>query len=96
MTPRKPDPPTTLAAEFACDRRCQVEIDLDDIDGRTTLANLRRMAEQAHDAAHDARPPERFFRVGGHILVRAGQLPCPDGEHFTPRRPVPALRPAHG
>lgn len=75
VTARKPVLPATMAVEFACDRRCQVEIDCDDVDGRATVTTLRRAAAEAHEAAHRAESPQRHYRAAKHIVVRAGRLP---------------------
>jgi len=70
--PRKADLPATFTADFNCERRCQVELDLDGVTIRFTLGRMIAYAERAHDAAH--RASERVFRYEAAILVRAAVL----------------------
>jgi hypothetical protein len=61
-----------LSFEFACERRCQVEVDVTEERGGITLNGLRQSALAAHSQAH-LRPP-RPYRFADNILVRAAIL----------------------
>lgn len=74
MTPaRHAGVPATLNVEFHCDRRCQVEFDLEDVHVRFTLGQMLSIAQSAHTDAHAAKPV-KVFRYRPEVLVRAGTL----------------------
>lgn len=72
--PKKANLPATLTVEHNCPRRCQTEFDLDGIRIRFTLGMMLAAVEKAHDEAHATETPQRVFRVGEAIIVRAGTL----------------------
>lgn len=65
--------PATLTVEYACERRCQVELDLEEVHIRFTLGQMLVAANGAHEAAHLA-APTKVFRHRPELLVRAGTL----------------------
>ena len=60
-----------LSFEYACDRRCQVEIDLNDERGGITLNGLRQSARAAHDQAH--LEDLHLYRFAENITVRGAR-----------------------
>lgn len=71
--PKKLDLPATLAVDFPCERRCQVEFDLGGLHPQFRLSQMLAVVERAHDEAHAA-APVRVFRYSGEVLVRADVL----------------------
>lgn len=65
------EPMAALVVEYPCDRRCQVELDLDGIHIRFTHGQMLRTAEDAHLAAHEV-DPVKVFRPRPEAVVRAG------------------------
>ena len=65
--------PATLTVEYACDRRCQVEFDMENLHIRFTLGQMLVVTDGAHEAAHLA-TPTKVFRHRPEVLVRAGTL----------------------
>lgn len=59
-----------IIVDYACERRCQVEIDLSEVHARTTVNKVVEMARHAHDSAHAAEP-HRHYRISDAVLVRA-------------------------
>lgn len=59
-----------LLVDVGCDRGCQVELDLDEVSPRTTIATLTDRARTVHDEAHAAEP-QRAYRYSDTALVRA-------------------------
>lgn len=64
------EPMAMLVVEYACDRGCQVELDLSDIHLRYTHRQMLGAAEDAHLAAH-GREPVRVFSPRPEVTVRA-------------------------
>lgn len=63
--------PATHVTEWDCARRCRVEVNLDETDGRTTVFRLRERAATAHDTAH--KKTEKVFTFGD-VTVHAMTL----------------------
>lgn len=71
MTPPKTNTlPASLLVDFDCNRRCQVEVDVEGVGTRHTLGQMLASASIAHDHAHAA-DPARVFRFDDHAIVRA-------------------------
>jgi hypothetical protein len=68
------EPDLTFIAEYPCERRCQVEFDVTDVNARFTNNQMRLHADAAHKAAHQAEPPRRAYRFNQDVLVKAGAL----------------------
>lgn len=62
----------TYVAEYGCERRCRVEVDLDEMRTRMTLAMLRDYAATNHDDAHHSDAAVSTPRPD--VVVRAGVL----------------------
>lgn len=70
---RNADVPATLSVDIDCERRCQVEFDLQDVHVRFTLGQMMNVVQSAHIEAHLAKPV-KVFHYRPEVLVRAGTL----------------------
>lgn len=66
------EPAATLIVEYSCDRRCQVEVDLNEEHSRYTKHQMLVDATAAHRAAHKYRVQVYTGHAGA--TVRAGAL----------------------
>ena len=64
----------SFIAEYPCERRCQVEFDVTDVNVRFTNQQMRLHTKAAHDAAHNVDPPRKTYRYDQDVLVKAGEL----------------------
>lgn len=71
--PRKAGRPCSFTVDYDCERGCQAEFDLADVNVRFTLGQMLDYADRGHVESHLTGPAEQPFRYGGEIIVRAAR-----------------------
>lgn len=61
----------SYVAEFDCERRCTVELDLTDARSRFTASQMEGRAEHVHKNAHEW-PAQRVLAAADDAVVRTG------------------------
>ena len=68
------DAQATFVVEYPCDRFCRIEVDLSAEPGQTTLLQMRKKADEAHQRVHE---PELAASVEPVADQHAAGRPAP-------------------